>query len=181
MFSLTRGGGGGATVTSAYLLPCTLNPIALRKTKIVYNFGLSECGRVKGNNFLLRKHFFQSRACDSLQEQALLGHVEICSVFFMFGHSITSIVQTLITDIIFTSNIKLLYAVFILKIPTCFQNNVSTQKRYSKYKLVSSNSPTLRLWSINNSQSLCSEHCTEISFKHYQYFIRYNVDTSKPF
>ena len=25
----------------------TLNPIALRKTKIVYNFGLSECNMVK--------------------------------------------------------------------------------------------------------------------------------------
>ena len=25
-----------------------INPIALRKTKIVYNFGLSECNRVKG-------------------------------------------------------------------------------------------------------------------------------------
>ena len=27
------------------------NPTALRKTKIVYNFGLSECNRVKGYNF----------------------------------------------------------------------------------------------------------------------------------
>ena len=26
------------------------NPIALRKAKIVYNFGLSECSRVKSNN-----------------------------------------------------------------------------------------------------------------------------------
>ena len=30
-----------------------LNPIALRKAKIVYNFGLSECSRVKGNIFFL--------------------------------------------------------------------------------------------------------------------------------
>ena len=29
---------------------CTLNPTALRKAKIVYNFGLSECNRVKENN-----------------------------------------------------------------------------------------------------------------------------------
>ena len=29
---------------------CILNPIALRKAKIVYNFGLSECKRVKGKN-----------------------------------------------------------------------------------------------------------------------------------
>ena len=28
----------------------TLNPIALRKAKIVHNFGLSECNRVKGKN-----------------------------------------------------------------------------------------------------------------------------------
>ena len=27
----------------------SLNPIATRKAKIVYNFGLSECNRVKGN------------------------------------------------------------------------------------------------------------------------------------
>ena len=27
----------------------SVNPIALRKTKIVYNFGLSECNRVKDN------------------------------------------------------------------------------------------------------------------------------------
>ena len=28
---------------------CVLNPIALRKAKTVYNFGLSECNRVKVN------------------------------------------------------------------------------------------------------------------------------------
>ena len=32
-------------VFSTFLLE--FNPIALRKTKIVYNFGLSECSRVK--------------------------------------------------------------------------------------------------------------------------------------
>ena len=30
----------------------TLNPIALRKAKIVYNFGLSKCNRVNGRNLL---------------------------------------------------------------------------------------------------------------------------------
>ena len=30
-----------------------LNHIALRKTKIVYNFGLSECSRVKGKELAL--------------------------------------------------------------------------------------------------------------------------------
>ena len=28
-------------------IPIQLNPIALRKAKIAYNFGLSECNRVK--------------------------------------------------------------------------------------------------------------------------------------
>ena len=37
-----------------FLLNSTLNPIALKKTKIVYNFGLSECNRVKEINMLLR-------------------------------------------------------------------------------------------------------------------------------
>ena len=31
---------------------CFLNPIALRKAKIVYNFGLSECNRVKVNQLV---------------------------------------------------------------------------------------------------------------------------------
>ena len=31
-----------------YLNRTAFNPIALRKTKIAYNFGLSECNRVKG-------------------------------------------------------------------------------------------------------------------------------------
>ena len=32
-----------------FVLP-SINPIALRNTKIVYNFGLSECNRVKGGD-----------------------------------------------------------------------------------------------------------------------------------
>ena len=35
------------------LLLSTLNPIALRNAKIVCNFGLFECNRVKGKNMLL--------------------------------------------------------------------------------------------------------------------------------
>ena len=35
----------------------TLNPTSLRKAKIVCNFGLSECNRVKGQNLLTRKLF----------------------------------------------------------------------------------------------------------------------------
>ena len=33
-----------------------MNPIALRKAKIVYNFGLSECIRVKRNNCVFEGH-----------------------------------------------------------------------------------------------------------------------------
>ena len=35
------------TLKSVWALTSHFNPIALRKTKIVYNFGLSECSRVK--------------------------------------------------------------------------------------------------------------------------------------
>ena len=34
------------------MVESTLKPFALRKAKIVCNFGLSECSRVKGGNFL---------------------------------------------------------------------------------------------------------------------------------
>ena len=34
------------------------NPFALRKAKIVNNFGLSECSRVKGKNLLLKEQIF---------------------------------------------------------------------------------------------------------------------------
>ena len=34
-----------------------INPIALRKAKIVYNFGLSECNRVNENNRLQSRSF----------------------------------------------------------------------------------------------------------------------------
>ena len=34
-------------VTAPENVPTYLNPIALRKAKIAYNFGLSECNRVK--------------------------------------------------------------------------------------------------------------------------------------
>ena len=34
-----------------------LNPIALRKAKIVFNFGLSECNRVKVRNFTAFRRF----------------------------------------------------------------------------------------------------------------------------
>ena len=36
------------------LFSVCINPIALRKAKIVYNFGLSECNRVKMNGYTFR-------------------------------------------------------------------------------------------------------------------------------
>ena len=39
----------------------TLNPIALRKAKIAFNFGLSECSRVKGKNLLIWRQFLSLR------------------------------------------------------------------------------------------------------------------------
>ena len=37
-------------------LPLILNPIALRKTKVVYNFGVSECNSVKQSNKQKKKN-----------------------------------------------------------------------------------------------------------------------------
>ena len=52
---------GETTLPFSFLLPfsggSTLNPIAPRKSKIVYNFGLFECHRDKGKNFLLMSKF----------------------------------------------------------------------------------------------------------------------------
>ena len=35
-----------------FIFVSLLNPIALRKSKIIYNFGLSECSRVNGDQLL---------------------------------------------------------------------------------------------------------------------------------
>ena len=40
------------SVLSSFQMGVTINPIALKRAKIVYNFGLSECNRVKGKNLL---------------------------------------------------------------------------------------------------------------------------------
>ena len=64
------------------------NDVALRKTKIVYNFGLSECNRIKMNGYTFRKSnsaifislpaqwelLFKQRVC-SIQEQFFLLRV----------------------------------------------------------------------------------------------------------
>ena len=40
---------GSKSATTKIPLSNSINPIALRKVKIAYNFGLSECNRVKVN------------------------------------------------------------------------------------------------------------------------------------
>ena len=42
-----------AKVASPESVPIHLNPVALRKAKIIYNFGLTECNRI--NNVLISK------------------------------------------------------------------------------------------------------------------------------
>ena len=43
-----------AKLCKLYLVKRDFNPIALRKAKIAYNFGLSECNRVKVNGYFSR-------------------------------------------------------------------------------------------------------------------------------
>ena len=43
-----------ASAPSCLLMCNSFNPTALRKAKIVYNFGLSECNRVKANGYTSR-------------------------------------------------------------------------------------------------------------------------------
>ena len=46
LFPFVTGGGGGGGGES-FVVTKLVNPIALRKAKIVSNFGLSECNRIK--------------------------------------------------------------------------------------------------------------------------------------
>ena len=46
-----------SALSKAYV--CALNPTALRKAKIVYKFGLSECNRVKGKECTKTMHLLQ--------------------------------------------------------------------------------------------------------------------------
>ena len=48
-----------AHIKSGVLIFC-FNPIALRKAKIVYNFGLSECNRVKCEELLHCKYHIEN-------------------------------------------------------------------------------------------------------------------------
>ena len=59
-----------------------INPIALRKAKIVYNFGLSECNKVK-SSFLI--FFFWLTKCEEfLQCKSYLHFFSKNGVFFFF-------------------------------------------------------------------------------------------------
>ena len=51
--------GNSFTILPFFSVGSTLNPIALIKAKIVYNFGLYECSRVKEKELLI--HSFKSR------------------------------------------------------------------------------------------------------------------------
>ena len=57
-----------------------LNPVALRKAKIVYNFGLSECNRVKRKEFtsLEVSSFHFEKTCKGLHCQGNKQEVKIC-------------------------------------------------------------------------------------------------------
>ena len=56
----------------------TLNPIALRKAKIVYNFGLSECSRVKGKNMLaLEDQILSFKNSSCLRREAKMKMAEL--------------------------------------------------------------------------------------------------------
>ena len=51
-----------------YVFPLSFNPTALRKAKIVYNFGLSECNRIKEDKFSYFLYFIllEQRICSPL-------------------------------------------------------------------------------------------------------------------
>ena len=54
---------------------CYFNPIALRKAKIVYNFGLSECNRVKKKDFVVSEQILSFK---SSFEMGVVSHGVIC-------------------------------------------------------------------------------------------------------
>ena len=68
--------------TSKKALPkkrSTLNPNALRKAKIVYNFGLSECNRVKGRNLFIVEQTLLLRA-DQFRRETKMKTAELLLV-----------------------------------------------------------------------------------------------------
>ena len=81
------------TIANEQGLMCTLhhchptisfNPMALRKTKIVYNFGLSECNRVNMTSFIITTH--NSRQGKESKHQTLcLGFSSFFFTSSVFG------------------------------------------------------------------------------------------------
>ena len=55
------------------------NPIALRKAKIIYNFGLSECHRVKVTEYTFREDDTSIFFTSLLREKKLVRMERICS------------------------------------------------------------------------------------------------------
>ena len=58
-------------ISQPWWITCLFYPIALKKAKIIYNFGLSECNRVKDKYSLCRNVGFMTLLCQYLCE---LGH-----------------------------------------------------------------------------------------------------------
>ena len=77
-------------MTIAILLVKHFNPIALRKAKIVYNFGLSECSRVKRVEHLrtlkVRHNYHYTPIPHHLIDSSAY-QVEFHFVLDIFGHN----------------------------------------------------------------------------------------------
>ena len=75
--------------TSSLYQRCMLNPIALKKAKIVYNFGLSECNRVKMPSFmpfLQKGGNFCGFLFTSLRDKALLKRGILFTSICLYGN-----------------------------------------------------------------------------------------------
>ena len=68
-------------LTKSFTKGSTLNPIALRKTKIVCNFGLSECNRVKGNNFPLAEKILSYKTWLSLRRKIIMKVAKLLPLY----------------------------------------------------------------------------------------------------
>ena len=77
---------------------CHFNPVALRKAKIVYNFGLSECNRIKGLkyfspnvSYVILTFSAASELCQVTSQAA--GLILICVLITMTDEPISKIVK----------------------------------------------------------------------------------------
>ena len=85
----TLGLGLACCMKTPFKIWSTLNPIALRRAKIVYSFGLSECKRVIGKNYYPRSKFFPLRV-DSLikrRQKEMTGFLQ--PELYPFNHAFT--------------------------------------------------------------------------------------------